>query len=277
MSELMATEDREEFREMELWEHLAELRGRLMRSVLYVLLGLSLAWFIYPPLEAVFKAPIQPIMDARGWKWVFRTFTQAFMLRLQVSAIAGLVLAIPLVTLEIWGFIAPGLTRSERKACYVVFPLSLFFFFMGVACGYLLMNTTVSYFAQYIPADTDLLQDPLMYLTFMIKMIVAFGVSFQLPVVLMLLAWLGIVSSKTLRAHWRLAVVGCFAVAAIATPGGDPMTMVIMAAPLAVLYVGSIFLCGMVERIRARREKSESIASVQHAPGALPGEASPNA
>src|SRR5687768_8831813 len=204
---MMAREHRDDFKEMELWEHLSELRGRLIRSACWVLLGLFLAWWVYEPLEAVFKAPIQPIMDAKGWKWVFRTFTQAFMLRLQVSLIAGLVLAIPLVTLEIWGFIAPGLTRSERKACYVVFPLSLFFFFMGVACGYLLMNTTVAYFAQYIPDDTDLLQDPLMYLTFMVKMVVAFGISFQLPVVLMLLAWLGLVSSKVLAQQWRLAVV----------------------------------------------------------------------
>jgi sec-independent protein translocase protein TatC len=255
----------EDFKEMELWEHLQELRARLIRSALYVIFGLVVAWCVYPWLEQLFYAPIQPVMEKNGWKFVHRHITGGFMLRLQVSLVAGLVLAIPLVTLELWGFIAPGLTRTERKACYFVFPLSLMFFFMGVACGYVLMRTTVEYFAQFIPKSVDLLQDPVPYITFLVKMVVAFGICFQMPVILMFLAWIGLVTSKMLREQWRLAIVGCFAVGAIATPGGDPMTMSIMAAPLAVLYIGSIFLCALVERMRARKEKGETAMAYESA------------
>jgi sec-independent protein translocase protein TatC len=173
--------------------------------------------------------------------------------------VAGLVVAIPLVTLELWGFIAPGLTRSERKACYFVFPLSVLFFFGGIFCGYELMSVTIDYFAQYIPQDVQLLQDPMKYIVFLVKMVVAFGICFQMPVVLMFLGYVGLVTSQTLREQWRLAVVGCFVVAAVATPGGDPMTMMIMAAPLALLYLASIFLVAFVEKVRDTREKKLSL------------------
>lgn len=247
----MPVDEREEFKEMELWEHLAELRTRLIRSACWVLLGLVAAWCVYKPLEHLFFAPLDPIMKAHpDWKFVYRTFTQAFMLKLQVSLVAGLVLAIPLVTLELWGFIAPGLTRGERKACYLVFPLSVLFFFMGIGCGYAIMGPSVQWFTDFIPKEIVLLQDPGMYIIFMVKMVVAFGVCFQLPLVLMFLAYIGMVSSRTLREQWRLCVVGCFVVAAVATPGGDPFSMLVMALPLAVLYVASIFLCAFVERIR---------------------------
>lgn len=256
----MASTEAENFKEMELWEHLAELRARLIRSALYVVAGLIVAWIFFEPIQALLKAPMEPIMRARDWKWVYRTVTEGFMIRLQVSLVAGLVLAIPLVTFEAWGFVAPGLTRNERRACAVVFPASIVFFLGGVACGYLLIGVTMNYFAQFITGDTELLQDPLMYLTFMMKMVVAFGLCFQLPLVLMFLSWIGLVSAAQLRGAWRYAVVGCFAVAAIATPGGDPMTMSIMAAPLAILYLASIALCSGVERVR-RRRGSEDTAS----------------
>lgn len=248
-------EHEEDFKEMELWEHLSELRTRLIRSVCYVGLGLVIGWMIYPWLNHLFFAPLDPVLDRIHGKIVYTNFTQGFMLQLQVSLVAGLVVAIPLITLELWGFIAPGLTRNERKACYLIFPLSLFFFFMGIFVGYELMSVTVEYFAQYIPKDVELLQDPMKYIVFLVKMVVAFGVCFQMPVILMFLAYVGLVNSQVLREQWRMAVVGCFVIAAIATPGGDPLTMTIMAAPLAILYISSIVLVAFVERVRANQEK----------------------
>lgn len=242
-------DEAEDFKEMELWEHLGELRTRLIRSVGYLVLGLVVAWAVYGWLWNIFFAPLKPLLK-EGNRIVFTSFTQGFMLQLQVSLIAGLVIAIPLITFEAWGFIAPGLTRKERKACFVVFPLAVFFFFFGVVTGYLLMNVTVDYFAQYIPKNVELLQDPTKYITFLVKMVVGFGICFELPVLLMFLSWIGLVSSQFLKEQWRMAVVGCFVVAAIATPGGDPLTMSIMAAPLAVLYIGSIGMVSMVEKLK---------------------------
>ena len=94
-----------------------------------------------------------------------------------------------------------------------------------------------------------------MYLIFMVKMLVAFGVCFQLPLVLMALSYIGIVTSKMLAQQWRMGVVLCAVVAAVATPGGDPFSMFVMAVPLALLYATSIVLCRVVEGFKARQEK----------------------
>jgi len=250
--------NRDEFKEMELWEHLQELRTRLVRSLAYVALGLVVGGIAYPWVFKVLWAPLQPILDAGLGRIAFRTITEGFTLWLQVSFIAGLVVALPLVTMEVWGFVAPGLTRSERRVCAFVFPLSVLFFFLGVGTGYAILRPSLSWFAQFIPEGTEVLQSPAMYLVFAMKMVVAFGICFQLPMVLMFLSWVGLVTSAQLRATWRYAVVGCFAVAAIATPGGDPFSMCLMAAPLAVLYAASIFLCAFVERMRERQDRTLS-------------------
>lgn len=256
----MTREPEDDFKEMELWEHLDELRTRLIRSAVYVLLGLVLAWAVYPWLYELFFGPLRPYLKQHPeWGIRYTTFTQPFMLKLQVSLIAGLVLAIPLVTLEAWGFIAPGLTRNERRACRLIFPAAILCFIAGIACGYLLMPVTIGYFLGFVTTGDVVLQDPVLYLVFTIKMVLAFGICFELPVILMGLTWIGLVTQRQLREQWRYAVVGCFAVAAIATPGGDPMTMCIMASPLALLYVASIYLCGIVERWKERYEVRHSL------------------
>src|ERR1700730_18009646 len=126
---------------------------------------------------------------------VFRHITGPFMLKLQVSLIGGLILALPLITLELWGFIAPGLTREERKGFYFVVPLSLFFFFLGLATAYFILPSAFGYFASFLVVDSKVIvtvyQDPVMYWSFVMKMLLAFGIVFQLPVVLMFLGWIG--------------------------------------------------------------------------------------
>jgi sec-independent protein translocase protein TatC len=257
----MVKSEREEFKEMELWEHLAELRSRLIRGALYVLAGLIIAWIAYPWIYQLFFAPMRPVFDAHpDWRPVFRDITEGFMVRLQVALFSGLALAVPGITLEAWGFIAPGLTRSERKAFYLVVPLSLLFFFMGILCGYVVMYPSVQWFSNFIPADAQLLQSPLTYIVFMVKMVLAFGICFQLPLVLMFLSYVGMVTSTALKQHWRVAVVLCFAVGAIATPGGDPFSMALMAAPLAILFLASISLVAFVERVKLRQEKKAAAA-----------------
>jgi sec-independent protein translocase protein TatC len=246
----------ENFKEMELWEHLAELRSRLIRSIAYVGAGMVAAWMVYEPLLAIIMRPIEPIMRKHGWHWVFRHITEAFMARLEISLVAGLVVAIPLITIEMWGFVAPGLTRTEKKGFYVCVPLSLFFFFLGVTCGYVVLPAAFAYFADFFQVGNqqiELQQNPMQYILFVIKMELAFGIVFQLPVILMFLAYVGMVTSAMLKANWRVALVLCSVVAAVATPSNDAITMLMMAVPLCVLYLASIWLVAFVERLRARR------------------------
>jgi sec-independent protein translocase protein TatC len=246
-----------EDREMELWEHLAELRTRIFRALIYLTVGGIACWFLYPSITALIQAPIAPIVKKYGIQLVFRHIIGPFMLRLQVSIIAGLILALPALTLELWGFVAPGLTPSERKGFYFVVPLSLFFFFLGVTTAYLILPMALGYFASFIPTThgvpNTVYQDPVMYWGFVMKMLLAFGIVFQLPVVLMFLAWIGLVTSRMLKQNWRYAVVGCSVVGAVATPSNDAPSMLMMVIPLIILYFGSIWLVGIIERIRAKR------------------------
>jgi sec-independent protein translocase protein TatC len=244
-------------REMELWEHLAELRTRIMRSLLYVAIGAIICWCVYPFLKQLIEAPLAPIAKGPNIRFAFKHITGPFMMQMQISAIGGLILAMPFLSLELWGFIAPGLTSSERRGFYFVIPLSIFFFAMGIVTAYAILPTTFRYFVGFLysspGAPTELIQDPVMYWTFVMKMILAFGVVFQLPVLLMGLAWAGIVNSRMLKKNWRYAIVMCSVVAAVATPSTDPASMLMMGAPLLVLYIGSIWLVGIVERLRAKK------------------------
>jgi sec-independent protein translocase protein TatC len=255
----MARTERDEFKEMELWEHLAELRSRLIRSALYVVLGMALAWAFYPKIYALFLAPMMPLFRQNPeWKPVFHSITEGFMVQLQVSLFSGLVAAVPFLTMELWGFVSPGLTRSERRVFYLVVPLSVLFFALGITIGYIVMYPSVQWFASFIQPGTALLQSPLTYIVFMVKMVLAFGLCFQLPMVLMFLGYVGIVSSQTLKQQWRIALVACCVVGAVATPSQDPLSMGLMSLPLVVLYVVSIFLVGFVEKVRDGREKKSS-------------------
>lgn len=251
----------EDFKEMELWEHLTELRNRLIRSLIYVIVSMAIAWSQYRWVWKLFFAPLEPILrDHPGWTIIYTRLTDGFMVQFQVSLAAGLILAVPAVTLEAWGFVAPGLTRTERRAFYLVVPLSLVFFFLGITCGYIVMFPASNWFAGFIPPNSQLLQSPIDYIMFVIKMVLAFGICFQLPLVLMFLGYIGMVTSKGLREQWRMALVLCFALGAIATPGGDPFSMAILALPLGLLYLASIFMVKFVEGVRDRREKKESEA-----------------
>jgi sec-independent protein translocase protein TatC len=244
-------------REMELWEHLAELRNRIMRSLLYLVVGSIVCWNVYTPvLKPIIEAPLKPIAERYGIKLVFQHIIGPFMLQLQVAVIAGLILALPFLTLELWGFIAPGLTPNERKGFYFVLPLSLFFFFLGVATAYFILPSAFAYFASFLVTNgvtVTVYQNPVMYYSFVMKMILAFGIVFQLPVVLMFLGYAGIVTSRMMKKNWRYAIVMCSVVGAVATPSNDAPTMLMMAVPLMVLYFASIWLVALMERIRAKR------------------------
>src|SRR6266581_2215418 len=139
-----------EDREMELWEHLSELRSRIFRALIYLVVGAIVCWFLYPTLSAFIQKPFWPLVQKYHVKLVFEHITGPFMLKLQISIIGGLILALPFLTLELWGFVAPGLTREERKGFYFVVPLSLFFFFLGITTAYFILPSAFGYFASFL-------------------------------------------------------------------------------------------------------------------------------
>ncbi|MDW8289672.1 MAG: twin-arginine translocase subunit TatC, partial [Armatimonadota bacterium] len=179
-------------------------------------------------------------------------------LRLKLSFVVGLILAAPYVTYQIWAFVAPGLTRSERRVVKMFLPFSALLFVMGVVLGYLFLPAAIRWFLSYLAdyGNATLLQNPLSYVLLAVKILLAFGLCFQLPIVLIILAKLGLVSSKRLMTYWRHAVVLIFAVAAVVTPTNDPLSLMVMALPMIFLYFFTVGVVKRMESIAAKREQA---------------------
>ncbi|MCX6344276.1 MAG: twin-arginine translocase subunit TatC [Armatimonadetes bacterium] len=237
----------DEERRSELVEHLSELRTRLVRSIIFLVIGASAAWFLYDYLLDFLKHPMMGVMAKTQTKFLLTSFPEPFMIQMQICIVAGLILASPFIAREIWGFVAPGLTPDERRPLKWIAPLGVFLFFSGTALCYWILPVGFRWFASYVPSDAELRPSLQASILFSVKMLFAFGIAFELPVVLMLLAKIGIVKSRMLKENWRIAMVVTSVAAAIITPSSDAFSMLMMAIPLAGLYFLSIWLVWIVE------------------------------
>lgn len=242
---------------LELTEHLAELRSRIMRCIFYVCAGGVVAYIYFPRIYGFLFRPMYKAMEGtkQEWKIVFEHFTQPFMVVLQLSLVAGLILTLPFVILEVWGFIAPALTREEKKPVRYLAPLSIVLFFAGVALAYWVSRFAIRWFVGYVSyfPNAVLYQEPKGYVMFMLKMMAVFGLVFQLPVLLSFLAWIGILKSAAMKRTWRHAIIGISVVGLIITPSNDFFSMFMMIFPVILLYLGSIWLVQLIETKRARQ------------------------
>ncbi|HEX5322909.1 MAG TPA: twin-arginine translocase subunit TatC [Capsulimonadaceae bacterium] len=244
----------------ELTEHLGELRARIIRSALYVFVGAIIAYNLFPFVFRALSTPIvsalheiakkmPPDQRALSGAYVFHSFTGPFFLHLKLSVIGGVILAVPAITMELWGFIAPALTPKERRPVMWIAPFSSCLFLLGAGLGYWIMPAAVHWFLLYLGEfqGAILLQDPESYILFVVQMMLAFGIVFQLPVVMLALGRFGIIRSKMLVKYWRYITVGITVLAMIICPSNDPLSMTIMAAPLVLLFYLSIGLVRLVE------------------------------
>ncbi len=234
-------------------EHLEELRRRIFRVLVYIMLGWIVAFAITPYVYHFLAAPLLRIKP-ESTKFVFTHATEPFFLKFKLALILGLILVMPLIMREVWGFIGPGLTRQERRAVKLIAPFSLFLFFSGVALGYYILPAAFNFFLGYLDdyPDAQLLQNPAQYIMFVVKMMFAFGLGFQMPVVLMFLASVGLATPEAMWRHWRYAILIIGLLAALLTPSGDAFSMLAIGLPMVFLYFLSIFL---VARIAKRRRK----------------------
>jgi sec-independent protein translocase protein TatC len=235
-------------REMSFWDHLGELRSVLFSSVL-ILLGLSIvAWFFSGPIIEWLVADV-PVEHLN-----FLAPSEAFMTRMKLSFILGGLAAFPYVGYRVWRFVSPGLFRRERKRILPVAAASAALFYTGVAFSYFFVVPVIIQFM--LGYATERIQPMISvgaYFTTISRLCLAFGLVFQLPIVILLLSILGIVSPWFFLRQWRYAVVIIFVAAAIFTPP-DPVSQVLMAVPLVVLYIGSALVAAAV----LRRRKKES-------------------
>lgn len=243
-----------EDRPADLTEHLEELRTRIVRSLFAIFIGWVAGYILFPAVYHLISLPLEePLRRVQG-QTVFLHFADPFFLRLKLSFVVGLIFSAPYVTYQIWAFVAPGLTRSERRAVKMFIPFSGGLFIVGVVMGYVFLPAAIRWFLSYLAdyGNATLLQNPLSYVLLTVKILLAFGLSFQLPIVLIILAKLGLVNSNRLLMYWRHAVVVIATIAAIVTPTNDPLSMMVMALPMVFLYFLTI---GIVKRMESRAQQ----------------------
>jgi sec-independent protein translocase protein TatC len=238
---------------MPLTAHLEELRTRIIRALLAVAVGFGLSYWVAEPLVAWLLRPLTALRPDEALV-IGTGVTDAFFTKLKVSFIAGIFVASPAVFYQIWQFIAPGLYERERR---VGLPFSIaasFFFVAGAAfCYYLVFPVAFRFFLDEFTSVGIAPQIRVSeYLTFTSRMLLAFGATFELPVVTFFLARVGLVTHHTMIAWMRYAIVVIFVVAAVLTPGPDVASQLLMATPLLVLYGLSIGIAYLVARPAAQ-------------------------
>jgi sec-independent protein translocase protein TatC len=228
-------------KKLPLTSHLRELRKRLILSFIAVGLGFVLCYAFAETLFNILAAPVLKVMPPGG-SLIFISVAEAFFTYMKVAFIAGLILTSPFVLYQIWAFVAPGLYRHEKKYVIPFVLAGSFFFAIGIAFGYYVAIPVG--FKFLLGYATDLIKPmPSMkeYLSFSIKFLLAFGIVFEFPVVLVLLTRIGVVQAETLARKRKYAILLIFIFAAILTPP-DLVSQVLMALPLIGLYELSILL-----------------------------------
>lgn len=240
-----------------LGEHLDELRTRLVRIVLLLAIGMAAGWPLVVPVHNAMLSRVEMALPA-GFQWepVWSSLTAPFLFQLKMSFTLGLLVTLPLTVWQLWGFVSPGLRPHERRPFQIVVPLSVLLFFVGAGLGWLVLPPTFGWFATMALQfpDVKVLQNPADVVFFSSKMMLAFGVGFQLPLLVFFAARLGLITPETVTRYWRHAAVGVFLVTAVITPSGDPISMMVMALPLTLLTFGSIGAARLTMRGREAKD-----------------------
>lgn len=247
--------------QMPLREHLRELRRRLVISLLALTAGSIVGWVYYVQIFDVISKPIQDVVNeaaaqGRDVRLVVSGVTDAFMLQVKIAVIAGLVLSSPVWIYQLWAFVTPGLHSKERRWVYVLAAVSVPLFLAGVVLAYVVMPKGLEVLLGFTPQNVGNYLPVDRYLSFFIRMVLVFGVAFLTPLFIVGLNVIGVLSGKTLAKAWRYIIFGVFVFAAVATPTGDPITMMLLATPMMVL-VGAAVVFAMLNDRRRRRNGAE--------------------
>ncbi|NGO67329.1 twin-arginine translocase subunit TatC [Streptomyces boncukensis] len=249
---------------MPLADHLRELRNRLMKSVLAILAVTIVAMFYYKQIADFLMDPVRDSVGCtKGFgeaakegetcaEITINGLVAPFTIMLKVALTTGVVIASPIWLYQLWGFLAPGLHQHEKKYARSFVAAGAPLFVGGAALAYVILPTAAKTLLDFSPDGTGNLIPLDDFLDIVTRLVIVFGLAFELPLLLVMLNFGGILTGKRLLGWWRAMVLGITVFAAVATPTGDPLTMTALAAPIVLLYFAAVAVCFFNDRRRRR-------------------------
>ncbi len=242
--------------QMSLLEHLAELRTRIIRSAIAVAIGAVVGWLLYFPVLDILMEPLEKLSEDPNVSDTFQSFEplEIFMLRIKMSAYIGLILAMPFLLWQLWKCVAPGLYQNGRRYASAFVVTSTVLFLMGAAVAYYTLPEALDFLQSMGGDDVQYQYTAQNYLMLIVYMMVAFGIGFEFPILLVFLQLVGVVTPQQLAKFRRFAFVIIVVVAAVITPSGDPISLMALSGPMVVFYEISILIGRLVRRRRLAAE-----------------------
>ncbi|HSP75380.1 MAG TPA: twin-arginine translocase subunit TatC [Cryobacterium sp.] len=243
---------------MSLGQHLLELRKRLFLAAAGILVGAIVGWFLSDYVWDALREPIYAIIEAQDRKAQlnYPDITSAFDLKLKIAFYVGLVVSSPVWLYQIFAFLVPGLTRIEKQYTFGFLFTAIPLFLAGCAAGWFVLPNIVGLMTGFAPKEDAALIVAQSYLDFVLKLMIAIGVAFVLPVFIVLLNLAGVISAASIIKSWRIAVLLITLFTAIATPAADVISMFLLAIPMVVLYFAAYGIAYLHDRRAARRARA---------------------
>ena len=241
---------------MSLGDHLRELRRRFVIAATAVAVGSVLGWVEYDRLFSAIMAPLRKIaVERHGLVNInFGGITQPFTVQLQVALFIGVIVASPVWLFQVWGFIVPGLTKREKRTSMAFIGAAVPLFLLGCLFATFAVPRAVEVLLGFTPQGAVNLPDAALYLTFVTRFILAFGLAFLLPVFLVGLNLAHVLPARIMLKGWRIAVLLIFVFAAMMTPTPDAWTMLVLALPMVGFFYAAVGISTLLDKRRARKE-----------------------
>ncbi len=244
---------------MSLGAHLLELRKRLFISAIAIVVAAAIGWVLSEWVWDALREPVNQIIEtqARDAEITYPTITGAFDLRLQIAFTLGIVISAPVWLYQIFAFLVPGLTSKERKFTFGFLFTAVPLFFAGCAAGWFVFPNIVELMTSFVPTEDVSYLDAKIYFDFVLKLVLAIGIAFVLPVFIVLMNFAGVISAASIIKSWRVAILVIVLFTAVATPAADVISMFMLAVPMVVLYFAAWFIAHLHDRRVARRNRLE--------------------
>ena len=241
---------------MSLGDHLRELRRRLVIAATAIAVGAAIGWVQYDRLFNALMAPLRHVAEQRhGLVNInFGGITQPFTVQLQVALFVGVIVASPVWLYQLWGFIVPGLTKREKRTSIAFIGAAVPLFLLGCGFATWAVPRAVEVLLGFTPQGAVNLPDAALYLTFVTRFILAFGLAFLLPVFLVGLNMAHVLPARIMLKGWRIAVLLIFVFSAMMTPTPDAWTMLVLAMPMVALFYAAVGVATLLDKRRARSE-----------------------